>query len=90
MGLVDAPDHWLFNSIIGGFGISFNPALYAWLMRELARNRPMLYRKEEKRVAVAFADEAGRDINAVARSLTPEDKLKALIDLETQQGKLCV
>ena len=37
-------------------------------MRELARNRPILYREEETRAAMAFADEAGRDINAVARA----------------------
>ena len=46
-------------------GLSAN----AWLMRELERNRPMLYREEETRAAIAFADEAGRDINAVARAL---------------------
>ena len=45
-------------------GLSAN----AWLMRELARNRPILYREEETRAAIAFADEAGRDINAVARA----------------------
>lgn len=44
-------------------GLSAN----AWLMRELERNRPMLYR-EETRATIAFADEAGRDINAVARA----------------------
>ena len=44
-------------------GLSAN----AWLMRELERNRPMLYREEETKAAIAFADEAGRDINAVAR-----------------------
>ena len=45
-------------------GLSAN----AWLMRELERNRPMLYREEETRAAITFADEAGRDINAVARN----------------------
>ena len=45
-------------------GLSAN----AWLMRELERNRPMIYREEETRAAIAFADEAGRDINAVARA----------------------
>lgn len=45
-------------------GLSAN----AWLMRELERNRPMLYQEEETRAAIAFADEAGRDINAVARA----------------------
>ena len=38
-------------------GLSAN----AWLMRELERNRPILYRKKETRAAIAFADEAGRD-----------------------------
>ena len=45
-------------------GLSAN----AWLMRELERNRPRLYWEEETRAAIAFADEAGRDINAVARA----------------------
>ena len=45
-------------------GLSVN----AWLMRELERNRPILYREKETRAAIAFADEAGRDINAVARA----------------------
>ena len=45
-------------------GLSAN----AWLMRELERNRPMLYREEETKAAIAFADEAGRDINAVSRA----------------------
>ena len=40
-------------------GLSAN----AWLMRELERNRPMIYREEETRAAIAFADEAGRDSN---------------------------
>ncbi len=45
-------------------GLSAN----AWLMRELEQNRPMLYREEETRAAIAFADEAGRNINTVARA----------------------
>ena len=45
-------------------GLSAN----AWLMRELERNRPRLYREKETKAAIAFADEAGRDINAVARA----------------------
>lgn len=45
-------------------GLSAN----AWLMRELERNRPRLYWEEETRAAIAFVDEAGRDINAVARA----------------------
>ena len=45
-------------------GLSAN----AWLMRELDRHRPILYRAEETKAAIAFADEAGRDINAVARN----------------------
>ena len=48
----------------GAAGLSAN----AWLMRELEQNRPRLYREEETRAAIAFADEAGRDINAVARA----------------------
>ena len=45
-------------------GLSAN----TWLMRELEQNRPRLYWEEETRAAIAFADEAGRDINAMARA----------------------
>lgn len=45
-------------------GLSAN----AWLMRELERNRPILYRVEQTREVLAFMDAAGRDINAVARN----------------------
>ena len=62
-------------------GLSAN----AWLMRELERNRPMLYREEETRASIAFADEAGRDINAVARALAPEQ----IAQLELLADKLC-
>ena len=50
-------------------GLSVN----AWLMREMERNRPILYREKETRAAIAFADEAGRDINAVARNFNSGD-----------------
>lgn len=43
-------------------GLSAN----AWLMGELETNRPRLYRDRETRAAIVFADEVGRDINAVA------------------------
>ena len=39
----------------------------AWLMAQLAANRPVLYREEETWDAIHFMDAAGREINAIAR-----------------------
>lgn len=50
-------------------GLSAN----AWLMKELARNRPILYRVEQTREVIRFTDAAGRDINAVARNFNSGD-----------------
>ena len=44
-------------------GLSAN----AWLMTQLAANRPVLHREEETWEVIRFMDEAGRDINAIAR-----------------------
>lgn len=57
-------EHALLKEKSRAAGLSAN----AWLMRELERNHPMLYREEETRAAIVFADEAGQDINAVARA----------------------
>lgn len=45
-------------------GLSAN----AWLMEQLEANRPFLHREEETWEAVHFMDEAGREINAIARN----------------------
>ena len=39
----------------------------AWLMAQLAANRPVLYREAETWDAIHFMDAAGREINAIAR-----------------------
>ena len=39
----------------------------AWLMAQLAANRPVLYREAETWGAIHFMDAAGREINAIAR-----------------------
>ena len=39
----------------------------AWLMRQMETNRPVLFREAETRQAIAFMNEAGREINAIAR-----------------------
>ena len=44
-------------------GLSAN----AWLMTQLAANRPVLHREEETWEVIRFMDEAGREINAIAR-----------------------
>lgn len=53
----------------GSAGLSAN----SWLMEELARNRPILYRVEQTREVIRFMDGAGRDINAVARNFNSGD-----------------
>lgn len=50
-------------------GLSAN----AWMMKELERNRPFLYRVEQTREIIRFMDAAGRDINAVARNFNSGD-----------------
>ena len=44
-------------------GLSAN----AWLMGQLETNRPVLHRERETWEVVRFMDEAGREINAIAR-----------------------
>lgn len=44
-------------------GLSAN----AWLMRQLERNRPVLFRMEETREVIDFMNRAGQQINAIAR-----------------------
>ena len=39
----------------------------AWLMEQLESNRPVVYRERETWDALNFMDEAGRNVNAVAR-----------------------
>ena len=39
----------------------------AWLMAQLAANRPVLYREAETWGAIHFMNAAGREINAIAR-----------------------
>ena len=45
-------------------GLSAN----AWLMEQLETNRPMLYREQEMKELVVFMDEAGHEINSIARN----------------------
>lgn len=44
-------------------GLSAN----AWLMAQLEINRPVLHREEETWEAIRLMNEAGREINAIAR-----------------------
>ena len=44
-------------------GLSAN----AWLMEQLESNRPMLYREQEMMELAGFMDEAGSEINSIAR-----------------------
>ncbi len=39
----------------------------AWLMAQLETNRPALYREGETWEVIRFMDQAGREINAIAR-----------------------
>ena len=44
-------------------GLSAN----AWLMAQLKTNRPTRFREEETGALIRFMDQAGREINAIAR-----------------------
>ena len=50
-----------------GFGNVAGLSANAWLMAQLETNRPVLHREEETWEAIRFMDEAGREINVIAR-----------------------
>ena len=56
-------DYELLKKKSAAAGLSAN----AWLMAQLAANRPVLHREEETWKAIRFMDVAGREINAIAR-----------------------
>lgn len=60
---MSAKDYNLLKEKSAAAGLSAN----AWLMAQLATNRPVLHREEETWEAIRFMDEAGREINAIAR-----------------------
>ena len=58
-----AKDYDLLKKTSAAANLSAN----AWLMAQMKTNRPVLHREEETWEAVRFMDEAGREINAIAR-----------------------
>ena len=60
---MSAKDYELLKKKRAASGLSAN----AWLMAQLQTNRPVLHREEETWEAIRFMDEAGREINAIAR-----------------------
>ncbi len=60
---MSAKDYDLLKKKSAAAGLSAN----AWLMAQMKTNRPVLHREEETWEAVRFMDEAGREINAIAR-----------------------
>jgi len=60
---MSAKDYDLLKKKSTAAGLSAN----AWLMAQLAANRPALHREEETWDAIHFMDAAGREINAIAR-----------------------
>lgn len=60
---MSAKDYKLLKEKSASAGLSAN----AWLIAQLETNRPVLHREEETWEAVRFMDEAGREINAIAR-----------------------
>ena len=56
-------DYDLLKEKSAAAGLSAN----AWLMAQLETNCPVLHREEEAWDAIRFMDEAGREINAIAR-----------------------
>ncbi|MBO6205074.1 MAG: hypothetical protein J6O13_16250 [Selenomonas sp.] len=60
---MSARDYELLKEKSAAAGLSAN----AWLMAQLEINRPVLHREEETWKAIRFMNEAGREINAIAR-----------------------
>lgn len=60
---MSARDYELLKEKSAATGLSAN----AWLMAQLETNRPVLHRERETWKAIRFMDEAGREINAIAR-----------------------
>ena len=60
---MSAREYELLKEKSAAAGLSAN----AWLMLQLETNRPILHRKEETWEVIRFMDEAGREINAIAR-----------------------
>ena len=60
---MSAKDYELLKKKSAAAGLSAN----AWLMAQLATNRPVLHREEETWETIRFMAEAGREINAIAR-----------------------
>lgn len=60
---MSAKDYELLKKKSAAAGLSAN----AWLMAQLVTNRPVLHREEETWEAIRFMDEAGREINVIAR-----------------------
>lgn len=66
----------------------------AWLMAQLKINRPVLHRKEETWEAIRFMNEAGREVNAIARDFnsgygTAEQLRHAVCLLSAVYERLC-
>lgn len=60
---MSAKDYELLKEKSAASGLSANK----WLIEQMKTNRPVLHREEETWEAVRFMDEAGREINAIAR-----------------------
>ena len=61
---MSAKDYDLLKKKSAAAGLSAN----AWLMAQLAANRPILHREKETWDAIHFMDAVGREINAIARN----------------------
>lgn len=61
---MSAKDYELLKKKSAAAGLSAN----AWLMAQLAANRPVLHREKETWETIHFMDAAGRKINAIARN----------------------
>lgn len=60
---MSAKEYGLLKKKSKAAGVSAN----AWLMAQLKANRPTQYREEETWALIRFMDQAGREINAIAR-----------------------
>ena len=56
-------EYWTLKKKSEAAGKSAN----AWLMEQLASNRPTVYREEETQDVLHFVEDAGREVNEIAR-----------------------
>lgn len=74
-------EYWTLKKKSEAAGKSAN----AWLMEQLESNRPTAYREEETRDVLRFIEDAGQEVNAIARDFNggfgTEEQLQRAVGL---------